>query len=175
MKIIKTRFKNLLVIKNHKFIDSRGYFREVLVEKNIKKRFLFNVVSVSKKNVIRGLHIQRKIKQELFVSVIKGKIFDILLDLRKNSKTYGKSIKNILSEKNATSLYVPAGFAHGFCGMSKENIVLYGITNYRSKKNEVGILWNDKDLKIKWPTKKPKISKKDKKNITFQNFNNFYL
>ena len=176
MKILNTTFKDLKIIKGINHYDNRGYFREIFKTRFFKKKkFIFWCVSKSKKNVIRGLHIQRKIKQELFISVIKGQIFDVLLDLRKNSKTYGKSIKNILSEKNATSLYVPTGFAHGFCGMSKENIVLYGITNYISKKHEVGILWNDKKLKIKWPTKKPKISKKDKKNITFQKFNNLYL
>ena len=82
---------------------------------------------------------------------------------------------NTLSEKNSTSLYVPTGFAHGFCGLENENIVLYGISNYRSKKNEVGILWNDKKLKIKWPVKKPIISRKDRNNITFEKFNNLYL
>ena len=86
------------------------------------------------------------------------------MDLRKNSKTYGKHFTIILSDKNSKSLLIPAGFAHGFCGLEKENIVFYGCTNYRSKKNELGILWNDKDLKIIWPVKKPIISKKDKGN-----------
>ena len=117
----------------------------------------------------------RKIKQDLFVSVIKGKIFDVVVDLRKNSKKYGKYSTNILSEKNTTSLFVPSGFAHGFCSLDKESIVLYGITNYRSKINEIGILWNDSNLKIKWPTKKPHISKKDKNNITFIEYNKLYL
>ena len=92
------------------------------------------------------------------------------MDLRKKSKTFGKCFTVVLSDKNSKSLYIPKGFAHGFMGMEKENYVVYGNSNYRSKKNEVGILWNDKNLKIKWPTKKPLVSKKDKKNLSFKEF-----
>ena len=106
--------------------------------------------------------------------ILQGKIFDVALDLRKKSKTYGKCHSIYLSDKNSTSLLIPAGFAHGFCSMDKENIISYGISNYRSKNNEIGILWNDHSLKIKWPIKKPIISSKDKNNITFKNFNNYY-
>ena len=120
------------------------------------------------------MHIQSKFQQAKFVSVLKGKIYDVVLDLRKKSKTYGKYHVSILSEKNCTSLFVPQGFAHGFCGLEKDNLVLYGMTNYRSKNNEVGIIWNDKTIKIKWPIKKPIVSKKDKNNITFQKFKNLY-
>ena len=122
--------------------------------------------------MVRGLHIQKKIQQDIIVSVIKGKIFDVVVDLRKNSKTYGKYCTNFLSGKNSTSLFIPAGFAHGFCALENENLVLYGLTNYRSKKYEVGILWNDDVLKIKWPLRKPIISRKDRKNITLEKFNN---
>ena len=168
MKILKTKFKDLLVIKNKNYIDSRGYFREILVEKEIKKRFPFNVVSVSKKNVIRGLHFQKKNSQGKFVSVIKGKILDVVVDLRKKSKTFGKHYKIILSEKNCISVYVPKGFAHGFASLDKTNIVLYSCTQYRNKNSEHGILWNDKSLKIKWNIKKPILSEKDKKNPEFK-------
>ena len=170
MKIIKTPIKDLLVIKNRKFVDTRGYFREILLEKFIKKKFPFNVVSISKKNVIRGLHFQIKKSQAKFVSVIKGKIIDVALDLRKNSKTYGKFFKIILSDKNCTSIYIPEGFAHGFGGLEKENTVIYSCTKYRFKKYERGILWNDKDVGINWGIKKPIISAKDKKNKIFKYF-----
>ena len=176
MKIYNTNFNGLKIIKGKNNFDNRGYFREVFQNKIFKnKKFIFWCVSKSKKNIIRGLHLQRKVKQDLFVSVVKGKIFDVVVDLRKNSKKYGKYSTNILSEKNTTSLYVPSGFAHGFCSLDKESIVLYGITNYRSKINEIGILWNDRNLKIKWPTKKPHISKKDKNNITFNEYKKLYL
>ena len=170
MKIIKTFIKGLIVITNKKFVDNRGYFREVLLEKIIKKKFIFNVVSHSKKNVIRGLHFQEKKPQGKFISVIKGKIIDVVVDLRKNSKTYGKHFKIILSERNCTSVYIPAGFAHGFGGLEKENIVIYSCTSYRYKKGERGILWNDKVLRINWGIKKPILSSKDKKNINFKDY-----
>lgn len=127
-------------------------------------------MSKSKKNVIRGLHIQKNINQAKYVSVIKGKIFDVVLDLRKNSRTFGKYFSIILSDKNSKSLFIPKGFAHGFMGLEKINYVVYANSNYRSKKNEIGIMWNDKSLKIKWPKKKPIISIKDKKNLTFKEY-----
>ena len=170
MKIKKTKFKGLLIFESKKFNDNRGYFREVLLEKTVKRKFKFNVVSMSKKNVIRGLHLQKSKPQAKFISVVKGKIIDVAVDIRKNSKTYGKHFKIILSDKNCTSLYIPEGFAHGFGGLEKENIVVYSCTNYRHKKGEKGIRWNDKNLKINWKIKKPIISSKDKKNISFKQF-----
>ena len=154
---------------------------EVILEKLLKIVFLeiknlsFGACLNQKKNVLRGLHMQTVYQQDKFVSVIKGKIFDVVIDLRKKSETYGQKYSIILSNKNSTSLFIPAGFAHGFCGLDKENLVFYGCTNYQSKSNEVGILWNDKTLKIKWPLKKIIISKKDKRNITFQEYKNLYL
>ena len=175
MKIIKTSFKDLRLIKGKTFHDNRGFFREILKNKLIEnKKFIFWSTSKSKKNTLRGLHLQIKQGQAKYVSVLKGKIFDVALDLRKKSKTYGKHFSTILSEKNSTSIFIPAGFAHGFCSLEKENLIIYGMTNYRSKKHEVGILWNDKDIKIKWPLKKPTISKKDKNNITFKKYQNLY-
>ena len=176
MKIINTKLKGLQIIKGINHYDKRGYFRETFKNNFFKnKNFIFWCVSKSKKNVIRGMHLQKKIKQDIFVSVLKGKIFDVVIDLRKKSNTYGKYHSIIVSDKNSTSLFVPAGFAHGYYCLEKENIVQYGLTNYRSKKNELGILWNDKTLKIKWPTKKPIISSKDKNNITFEKYKNLYL
>ena len=174
MKIINTRFHGLKKIKGINYSDKRGYFREIFKNNFFKnKKLIFFCISKSKKNVIRGFHLQKKFQQDKLVSVIKGKIFDVAVDLRKKSKTYGKYYSIILSDKNSTSLFIPAGFAHGFCGMDNDNLVFYGLTNYRSKMDEVGILWNDKTLKIKWPTTKPILSKQDKNNITFEKFNNF--
>ena len=168
--IKKSKFKDLVIISNTSFKDKRGYFKELLKEKKLKKKFPFLVMSFSKKNVIRGLHIQTKNSQGKYVSVIKGKIFDVVVDLRKNSKTYGKSLSNIISEKNSKSIFIPPGFAHGFCALSKENYVIYSCTKYRDKNSEIGIKFNDDDLEIKWPVKKPIISKKDKNNISFKDF-----
>ena len=174
MKIFNTKFSGLKIIRGINYSDKRGYFREIFRNNFFKnKKLIFCCISQSKKNVIRGFHLQKKFKQDKLVSVIKGKILDVAVDLRKKSKTYGKHYSITLSEKNSTSLFIPAGFAHGFCGMDNDNLIFYGLTNYRSKKNEVGILWNDKTLKIKWPTTKPILSKRDKNNITFEKFNNF--
>mgnify|MGYP001354671777 FL=1 len=168
MKIIKTKFKDLVIINSKNFYDNRGHFREVLVEKIVKKKFKFNVVSKSNKNVLRGLHMQRKFPQGKYVSVIKGSILDVVVDCRKNSKTYGKYYKTELSDKNEKSIYIPKGFLHGFLCLEKENIVIYSCTNYRDKKSEIGVKWNDKNLKINWPIKKPILSNKDKKNLFFK-------
>ena len=170
--IIKTKFDSLILLKKHKFLDSRGYFQELLMEKKIKKKFPFHVMSFSKKNIIRGLHIQSKNPQGKFITVIKGKIFDVAVDLRKNSKTYGKYYSKILSEKNSLSVYIPPGFAHGFCTLDEENFIIYSCTEYRNAKSEIGIKYNDQDLNIKWPIKKPILSIKDKKNYSLKEFYN---
>ena len=172
MKIINNKIKNLFLIKHEKFRDKRGYFQELLKEKKISKKFPFIVMSYSRKNVIRGLHLQTKKSQGKFVSVIKGKIFDVAIDLRKNSKTFGEVFTFELSEKNSYSIFVPPGFAHGFQCLDKENYIVYGCTNYRSKKNEIGIMYNDKDIGIDWPVKKPILSSKDKSNMTFKEYQN---
>jgi len=170
--IIKTKFDGLILVKNKKFNDSRGYFRELIIEKNIKVKFPFQVMSFSKKNVIRGLHIQTKNPQGKFITVIKGAVFDVTVDLRKKSKTYGKYFSKVLSAKNLLSVYIPPGFAHGFCALDKENFVVYSCTQYRNAKSEIGIDYNDKDLNIKWPIKKPILSLKDKKNYSLKEFYN---
>ena len=175
MKVINTKFSGLKVIQSKSYIDNRGLFKEDYKKKFFKnKNFVFGCTSRSKKNVIRGLHLQTKYSQEKYVSVLKGAIIDVVVDLRKKSKTFGKHYKVILSDENAKSIFIPAGFAHGFLGLKKENIIYYTCTNYRSAKHEVGILWNDKDLKIKWPIKNPIVSKKDKKNIKFIEFKKLY-
>ena len=169
MKYQKTKFKNLRIYEGVKFKDSRGYFREIFKNKFLKKKIIFWCMSRSKKNVLRGMHLQTKNPQGKFISVIKGKIFDVVVDCRKKSKTYGKYFSIILSDKNCKSLYIPEGFAHGFLSLSNENLVFYGNTKYREKKHEVTIKWNDKDLSIKWPKSKKIISKKDLNGIELKN------
>jgi len=175
MKIISTKFSGLKIIQSKSYRDSRGFFKEDFKKKFFKnKKFVFGCTSSSKKNVLRGLHLQTKFPQGKYVSVLKGSILDVAVDLRKNSKTFGKHFKIILSDNNSRSIFIPAGFAHGFLSLKKENIVYYYCTNYRSAKHEIGLLWNDKDLKIKWPSIKPKISKKDKKNLKFSEFKIYF-
>ena len=168
MKIINTKFAGLKVIQNFTFPDERGYFRELISEKEIKKKFLFNVMSFSKKNVLRGMHLQIKKAQGKYVSVIKGEILDVVVDLRKNSKTFKKKFITRLSEKNSKSIFIPPGFAHGFYTIAKENYIIYSCTNYRSKTHEISLNWKDEDLDIAWPCKKPIISKKDNEGMTLK-------
>jgi len=170
MKIIKTKFKNLLIVKQKNNTDNRGNLRETFNDKFLSKKFIFEYCTTSKKNVLRGFHFQTRLKQSKFVNVLKGKILDVVVDLRKNSKRFGKHYCIRMSDTNGVSIYIPPGFAHGFLGLKKENIISYHCTNYRSKKNEIGIIWNDNNLKIKWPIKKPILSKKDQKNISLKEF-----
>ncbi len=172
MKIIKTKFKGLLIIKRPTHYDNRGFLRELFKQKKFNKKFIFDYFSVSRKNVIRGLHIQLKNPQTKLISVISGKIFDVVLDCRKGSKTFGEYFTINMSAKDNISIYIPDGFAHGFCSLTNNTVLYYKNTNYRNKKYESGILWKDKDLKIKWPVKKPIISLKDKKNMSFVKFLN---
>ena len=170
MKKIKTKIKDLVIYRSKIHKDNRGNVREIYKKNNIGKPLIFSVASSSKKNVIRGLHLQVKKPQDKFISVIKGKILDVVVDLRKSSKTFGKHYKIILSDKEPKFLFVPRGFAHGFLGLEKENIVLYSCSNYRSSKHERSIKWNDKDLAIKWGIKKPILSKRDLTGITLKEF-----
>jgi len=105
MKITRTKFKGLNIFESKNFFDNREYFRELSIEKTIKKKLIFTVVSESKKNVLRGLHMQRKNKQGKYLSVVKGKILDVVVDCRKNSSTFGENYKIILSQKNSKSIY----------------------------------------------------------------------
>ena len=169
MIIKKTKFKDLLVVKQMNNIDKRGSLRETYNNKILKKKFIFDYCTISKRNVLRGFHFQTKFTQSKYVNVIKGKILDVVIDLRKNSKTFGKTFKIILSAKNALSLYVPKGFAHAYYSYEKENIIYYKLDNFYAPKYEYGIVYNDKSLKIKWP-KKIITSEKDKKLLTFNEF-----
>ena len=171
MIIKKTKFKGLFIIKQKNNIDRRGSLRETFNDKLIKKKFIFEYCTSSKKNVLRGFHFQTKFKQSKYVNVIKGKILDVVVDLRKNSKTFKKVFKIVLSKKNALGLFIPAGFAHAYFSFDKENIIYYKLDNYYAPKYENGIIFNDDELKINWPKKKLIISTKDKK---LQTLNDFY-
>ena len=172
--IYQTKFKDLIIIKKKLFKDKRGYFQELLKEKEIKCKFPFIAMSFSHKNVIRGLHLQRKKSQGKFISVIKGEIFDVAIDLRKNSKTFGKYYGCILSEKNSKSIFIPPGFAHGFQALEKENHIIYSCTQYRHSESEISINFNDNDLNIKWPSNKAIVSKKDEKAMSFKEFKKLF-
>ncbi len=169
MKIKNVNISGLKIIKTKMFFDNRGFFKEIFKNNLIKKNFKFDVMSLSKKNVIRGLHIQIKKPQAKVITVVSGKIMDVAVDLRKNSKTFGKYYSLIISDKSEHSFYVPEGFAHGFLCLSDKCIVHYKCSEYRHKESETTLHWRDPTVKIRWPTKKPILSKKDKvgKNLEF--------
>lgn len=163
----KLEIPSVILIEPKLFSDKRGFFYESFKESDffshgIGVKFVQENFSHSIKDVIRGLHFQKKpCAQAKLVTVIKGKIFDVAVDIRKNSPTYGKWVGEILSEENYRSLYLPEGFAHGFCVLSDEADVLYKVSNEYSPENERGIIWNDPTINISWPIEKPIISEKD--------------
>ena len=150
MKLYKTKFPGLLIIKQKNNLDKRGSLRETFSKRKFKEnRFIFEYCTISKFNSLRGFHFQYKFQQAKYVNVLKGKILDCVIDLRKKSKTFGKTFKIILSEKNCLSLYIPEGFAHAYYSYEKTNIIYYKLTNYYKPEFEDGINVMDKDLKIK--------------------------
>ena len=130
MKIIKTKIKGLIILKQKNNIDLRGSLRETFNKRILNKSFVFEYCTTSKANALRGFHFQYKFQQAKFVSVLKGKILDYVIDLRKNSKTFGKTFKIVLSDKNCLSLFIPEGFAHAYFSFEKENIIYYKLTNF---------------------------------------------
>ncbi|MDO5664507.1 MAG: dTDP-4-dehydrorhamnose 3,5-epimerase [Bacteroidia bacterium] len=174
MNIIKTEIEGLVIIEPKVFDDERGYFFESFSqrefeEKVCKTTFVQDNESKSKYGVLRGLHFQKPpYEQAKLVRVVKGKVLDITVDIRKNSPTFGKHIAVELSEKNKRQLFIPRGFAHGFVVLSDEAIFQYKCDNYYAPDHEAGILWNDPALGIDWqtPLKDIILSEKDKKNGT---------
>ena len=176
MKLIKTKFTNgPKILKTKIFRDSRGFLKETFQNKIIKKNFPFDIMSASKKNVLRGLHIQIFNSQAKLITVTHGKIFDVAVDLRKNSKSFGKHVSIIISHDDEFSFFIPEGFAHGFLCLSETCTVNYKCTNYRHAKSEKTISWDDENLNIKWPVKKPILSEKDKNGLSLFEFQNEHL
>ena len=175
MKINKTFIEDLLIFEPQLFKDERGFFYESYNKKNLDK--VVNVVFVqdneskSNKGVIRGLHFQiPPFEQTKLIRCISGSILDVAVDLRKNSKTYGKSFSIELSSINNKQLFIPKGFAHGFQVLSNEAIVNYKVDEHYNSDTDSGIIWNDKDLSIDWNLDiKPILSNKDLKLDLFKN------
>jgi|TARA_B110001454_G_scaffold127604_1_gene118974 dTDP-4-dehydrorhamnose 3,5-epimerase len=169
------RIPDVISITPYLFNDERGYFFEnfkhsAFKQHQIDLNFIQENFSKSKKNVIRGLHFQKNPKaQAKLVTAVSGEIFDVAVDLRKNSSTFGKWVGEILSEINHKSLYVPKGFAHGFCVLSEGATVMYKINQEYSPDHEQGIVWNDPDIAISWPISEPIISEKDQNLPLFKN------
>ena len=170
MKLLKTKIKDLLIIKTNIYKDNRGFFKEIEQFRILKKKFIFDCLSFSKKNTLRGLHLQQKKQQAKIITVAQGKILDVVVDLRKKSKTYGKHFSIEISHNSDFSLFIPSGFAHGFLCLSRTCLVYYKCTNYRDEKSEITLKWNDRALNINWPIKKPILSKKDNLGISLSDY-----
>jgi dTDP-4-dehydrorhamnose 3,5-epimerase len=170
-KIIQTQIDGVYIIEPKIFTDNRGFFTEIYNHRDFKNHglnigFVQDNVSVSKKGVLRGLHFQRNNPQGKLIKVIQGEIFDAAVDLRNESKTYGKWVGVVLSEYEKKELFIPGGFAHGFLVLSEEAEVLYKCTDYYNPTEESGLIWNDPDIGIKWPLDRIDeviLSDKDKK------------
>ena len=155
-------------IYQKKYFDKRGYFQEIFLKKNFNLNVKFTAIAKSKKNVIRGLHFQKKNQQSKFLYCIEGKILDVVINLKKKSKNFGKVSKFILNEGDI--LYIPKHYAHGYECLTKKCKILYHLEKYRDSKNESGIKFDDKKIKSKWITKKPILSKRDTSLMYFKEF-----
>ena len=171
----------VILVESKSFPDQRGYFLESFKESDftnngIKTKFVQDNFSHSINGVLRGLHYQKNPKaQAKLVIALRGEIFDVAVDIRKGSPTYGKWIGEILSETNHKLLYIPEGFAHGFCVLSEEADVLYKVNNEYSPKDEMGIIWDDSDVKIEWPIDKPILHEKDSQLPSLKNTDNNFI
>lgn len=176
MKFEKTKIEGLLTIEPKVFKDKRGYFfesfnKKMFSENNIDVEFLQDNQSLSQKGVLRGLHFQEPpYAQAKLIKVITGKVFDVAVDLRKDSPTYGEHQTIILSAENNKMFFIPEGFAHGFLTLEDNTIFSYKCSNLYNTASENSILWNDIDLNINWNFENPILSEKDKGALSFNKF-----
>lgn len=166
MKLIKTEIEGVVIIEPKVFGDARGFFLETFqaaryAEAGIKERFVQDNHSRSGKGVLRGLHFQRSHPQGKLVSVSRGEVFDVAVDIRKGSPTFGHWAGITLSDENHRQLYVPPGCAHGFCVLSEIADFQYKCTDYYHPEDEGCLRWNDPEVGIDWPEKNPLLSEKD--------------
>jgi dTDP-4-dehydrorhamnose 3,5-epimerase len=166
MKVTPTNLPEVLLIEPRVFADNRGHFLETYragryLESGIQKKFVQDNLSYSKKGVLRGLHYQLGHPQGKLVWVVTGVIFDVVVDIRKGSPNFGKWVNVVLDSWSYRQLYIPEGFAHGFCVTSDAAIVLYKCTDYYAPQDDWGIRWDDPTLGIDWPVVEPILSAKD--------------
>ncbi|RJR19519.1 MAG: dTDP-4-dehydrorhamnose 3,5-epimerase [Desulfobacteraceae bacterium] len=167
MRFIKTQLQGVLIIEPDVYRDERGFFLETFHERKyaeggISRLFVQDNRSSSRRGTLRGLHYQLKHPQAKLVYVISGEIFDVIVDIRCNSLTHGQAFGTYLSERNFRQIFVPEGYAHGFCVISDKADVIYKCTDFYAPGDEYGILWSDPSLGIEWPVTNPVLSEKDK-------------
>ncbi len=180
MQVIETPIADLLILQPKVFQDDRGYFFEsynesILKNYGVDAKFVQDNQSLSQKNVLRGLHFQNPpYEQGKLVRVINGSVLDVVVDIRKNSPTYGKSFSLILNQTNKTMLWIPPGFAHGFLTLEDDTLFLYKCTNLYHKDSEGAIRWDDPEIAIDWGTTTPLLSGKDKEANFFKDLKSHF-
>ena len=162
----ETKLPGVLILEPDEFSDERGFFLETWKSTRyenigIRGPFVQDNVSFSKKAVLRGLHFQYPQQQGKLVQVLSGRVVDVVVDISVGSPTFGRWVSEVLSDANHIQIYIPPGFAHGYCVTSKTAIFAYKCTDFYNPAAEAGIIWNDPDLNIDWPMKKPILSPKD--------------
>jgi dTDP-4-dehydrorhamnose 3,5-epimerase len=167
MNIKETKLPGVLILEPDVFSDDRGFFLETwnrgrYEDAGIQGTFVQDNISFSKKGVLRGLHFQYPQSQGKLIQVLSGGVVDVAVDIRKGSPTFGQWVGEELSDANHRQMYIPPGFAHGFCVISDTAVFSYKCTDYYNPATENGIIWNDPDLNIDWPIKEPILSPKDK-------------
>lgn len=166
MRVEETKLPGVLLLQPQIFDDDRGFFLETwnrtrYESLGISVPFVQDNVSFSKKGVLRGLHFQYPQSQAKLIQVLSGEVLDVAVDIRIGSPTSGKGVTAVLSGANHSQLYIPSGFAHGYCVTSDTALFAYKCTDFYNPSTECGIIWNDPDLNIDWPIKEPLLSKKD--------------
>ena len=179
-KITEKELAGVLLVTPGVFTDNRGFFMETFnrkryAEAGLDRDFVQDNHSHSSSGVLRGLHYQLNHPQGKLVFVVKGEIFDVAVDIRKGSPTFGKWVGEILSEENHKQLFVPEGFAHGFCVLSGQADVIYKCTDLYVSDDDHGILWSDETIGIDWPIKEPIVSEKDGKNPSLKEIDSDFL
>lgn len=181
MEVIETKLKGVLVLQPKVFEDARGYFfesynRNLFLKAGLDLNFVQDNQSLSQKGVLRGLHFQNNPHaQGKLVRVITGAVFDVAVDIRKSSPTYGQWFGMELTEENKTMMYIPEGFAHGFATLKDNTIFSYKCTNFYNKASEDCLLWNDPDIGITWNIENPLLSDKDLQGKRIKNFETLFL
>ena len=168
MKIVATPLNGLLIIEPQIYGDNRGFFLETHHQERYHKAgidriFVQDNMSLSVQRTLRGLHFQTTKPQAKLVQALTGEIFDVAVDLRRGSTTFGRWFGTLLSEKNKHQLFIPEGFAHGFCVLSESALFAYKCSDYYDPDDEGGILWSDQSLAIDWPVNDPIVSEKDRR------------
>lgn len=177
MIIQKTKLPGVLIFQPSIMEDKRGYFKELYHQERYKNDIGFNFLqdnfSISKKDVLRGLHFQNKKPQGKLVTCLSGSVFDVAVDINPKSKTFKEYVSVELSDENNNQIWIPPGYAHGFCVLSNEAKIFYKCTEIYFPEDQGGIIWNDEDISISWPIKNPILSEKDKSLKTLRKQNSF--